>query len=142
MSIKSSVENIITSYLTSQAEISYPVHRGQTGEEKRLPIILAYVESIQANQAIPDVDENYLIDLKVIVMTSAQDALSEDHQAEVLATQAVMRDVETIKSLWDPETDGIMYDLWATGDEEGRDEGSNDYGNILSYRIAMVAPVI
>lgn len=142
MSIKASIENILVTYLSSQEEITYPVLQGQRGEEKRLPAILVYVENIQANQAIPDVDENYLIDLKVIVMTSAQDSSSSDHQTEVKMTQAVMRDVDAIKALWDPEEDGIMYDLWATGDEEGRDEASNDYGNILTYRIAMVAPVI
>jgi hypothetical protein len=136
MNAKATCETIITDYLKDSNLLNYPVLKGQTNEEKSTPCIIVYAQSIRANPDIPDCDENYLVDLKVMVIASAQDLDEDAHKAEVESVKALLRDVEAISDLWDPAVDGLMYDLWITGDEEGKED--NDFGNVLSYQIAMV----
>jgi hypothetical protein len=136
MNAKATCERIISSYLTDSNLLNYPVLKGQTNEEKSTPCVIVYAQGIRANPDIPDCDENYLVDLKVMIIASAQDLDEDEHKAEVESVKSLLRDVEAIADLWDPDVDGLMYDLWITGDEEGKED--NDFGNVLSYQIAMV----
>ena len=139
MNAKAVCEQIISGYLADSTLLTYPVLKGQTNDEKSTPCVIVYAQSIRANPEIPDCDENYLVDLKVMVIASAQDLDEDDHKAEVEAVKSLLRDVEAISDLWDPAVEGIMYDLWITGDEEGKED--NDFGNVLSYQIAMVGAI-
>ncbi|CAB4147599.1 hypothetical protein UFOVP510_38 [uncultured Caudovirales phage] len=136
MNAKAVCEQIISGYLTSSNLLNYPVLKGQTNEEKSTPCVIVYAQGIRANSEIPDCDENYLVDLKIMVIASAQDLDEAAHKTEVENVKALLRDVDAIADLWDPANDGIMYDLWITGDEEGKED--NDFGNVLTYQIAMV----
>jgi hypothetical protein len=139
MNAKAVCEQIISGYLADSTLLTYPVLKGQTNDEKSTPCVIVYAQSIRANPEIPDCDENYLVDLKVMVIASAQDLDEDAHKAEVEAVKSLLRDVEAISDLWDPAVEGIMYDLWITGDEEGKED--NDFGNVLSYQIAMVGAI-
>ena len=139
MNAKAVCEQIISGYLSDSTLLTYPVLKGQTNEEKSTPCVIVYAQGIRANPDIPDCDENYLVDLKVMVIASAQDLDEDAHKAEVEAVKSLLRDVEAISDLWDPAVEGIMYDLWITGDEEGKED--NDFGNVLSYQIAMVGAI-
>lgn len=136
MNAKAVCEQIISGYLTDSNLLNYPVLKGQTNEEKSTPCVIVYAQGIRANSEIPDCDENYLVDLKIMVIASAQDLDESAHKAEVETVKALLRDVDAIALLWDPADHGIMYDLWITGDEEGKED--NDFGNVLIYQIAMV----
>lgn len=139
MNAKSICEQIISGYLSDSNLLNYPVLKGQTNEEKSTPCVIVYAQSIRANPEIPDCDENYLVDLKIMIIASAQDLDEDAHKTEVENVKALLRDVEAISDLWDPSVEGIMYDLWITGDEEGKED--NDFGNVLTYQIAMVGAV-
>lgn len=139
MNAKAVCEQIISGYLANSGLLNYPVLKGQTNDEKSTPCVIVYAQSIRANPEIPDCDENYLVDLKVMIIASAQDLDEDAHKAEVESVKSLLRDVEAISDLWDPDVEGIMYDLWITSDEEGKED--NDFGNVLTYQIAMVGAI-
>ena len=139
MNAKAVCEKIFSDYLKDSNILNYSILKGQTNEDKATPCVIVYAQGIRANPDIPDCDENYLVDLKVMVIASAQDLDEVAHKTEVENVKALIRDVEAIAQLWDPDVDGIMYDLWIVGDEEGIED--NDFGNILTYQIAMVGAI-
>jgi hypothetical protein len=139
MNPKALIESKIASYLGSQSSLNFPVQRGQTSDGKVCPVIIVYAVSAKAAPEIPDCDENYLIELKVTVISSAQDLDEDAHQAEVAEVKNLLRDVPALKETFDPGTEGILYDLWQIDDQEGKDD--NDYGNSILYSVAMVGPV-
>lgn len=139
MNPKALIESKIASYLESQTSLNFPIQRGQSSDGRVCPVIIVYAVTARANPDIPDCDENYLIELKVMVISSAQDLDEDAHQAEVREVKNVLRDVPAIKETFDPETEGILYDIWQIDDQEGKDE--NDYGNSILYSVAMVGPV-
>lgn len=139
MNPKALIESKVASYLDSQSSLNFPVQRGQSSDGKVCPVIIVYAVSAKANPDIPDCDENYLIELKVMVISSAQDLDEEAHQAEVNEVKNVLRDLPALKATFNPGTEGILYDLWQIDDQEGKDD--NDYGNSILYTVAMVGPV-
>ena len=74
-----------------------------------------------------------------MIIASAHDLDEDAHKTEVENVKALLRDVEAIADLWDPAVHGVMYDLWITGDEEGKED--SDFGNVLTYQIAMVGAI-
>jgi hypothetical protein len=49
-----------------------------------------------------------------------------------------MADTSALKALWTLGTDGLLYDLWVTQDEEGMHQ--RKYGNLLEYTVFVMLP--
>jgi len=137
-SFRTVLENRVAGYL----EPLFPgvaVHKGVTDEIRVIPIIIAHAES---SSNIEDLGSqtlgNYKAALKLYVYSSADDETLETHRARVVEVIGAMRDVTALQALWNPSTDGQLYDLWIENDEEGMSQ--RRYGNVLEYTVWGVMP--
>ena len=115
------------------------VHKGVTDEIRVIPIIIAHAES---SSNIDDLGSktlgNYKASLKLYIYSSADDETLDVHRARVVEVIGAMRDVPALQALWNPSTDGQLYDLWIENDEEGMSQ--RRYGNVLEYTVWGVMP--
>jgi hypothetical protein len=137
-SFRTVLENRVADYL----EPLFPgvaVHKGVTDEIRVIPIIIAHAES---SSNIEDLGSqtlgNYKATLKLFIYSSADDETLEAHRARVVEVIGAMRDVPALQALWNPSTDGQLYDLWIENDEEGMSQ--RRYGNVLEYNVWGVMP--
>jgi hypothetical protein len=137
-SFRTVLENRVAGYL----EPLFPgvaVHKGVTDEIRVIPIIIAHAES---SSNIEDLGSktlgNYKATLKLYIYSSADDETLESHRARVVEVIGAMRDVPALQALWNPSTDGQLYDLWIENDEEGMSQ--RRYGNVLEYNVWGVMP--
>jgi hypothetical protein len=137
-SFRTVLENRVAGYL----EPLFPgvaVHKGVTDEIRVIPIIIAHAES---SSNIDDLGSktlgNYKATLKLFIYSSADDETLETHRARVVEVIGAMRDVPALQALWNPSTDGQLYDLWIENDEEGMSQ--RRYGNVLEYTVWGVMP--
>jgi hypothetical protein len=137
-SFRTVLENRVAGYL----EPLFPgvaVHKGVTDEIRVIPIIIAHAES---SSNIEDLGSqtlgNYKATLKLYIYSSADDETLEAHRARVVEVIGAMRDVPALQALWNPSTDGQLYDLWIENDEEGMSQ--RRYGNVLEYNVWGVMP--
>jgi hypothetical protein len=137
-SFRTVLENRVAGYL----EPLFPgvaVHKGVTDEIRVIPIIIAHAES---SSNIEDLGSktlgNYKATLKLYIYSSADDETREAHRARVVEVIGAMRDVPALQVLWNPSTDGQLYDLWIENDEEGMSQ--RRYGNVLEYTVWGVMP--
>lgn len=135
---KATIEAKIKEYLEAQTEITYPVQKGQTVDENLCPTIIVYAQNARTPADIPFGDGNFMINLRIMVITSAKDIEESSHYEQVQSVKDCLNDTDAIKALMDPATDGMIYDLWYEDDEEGKD--GTDFGNNLTYTVAMVGP--
>ena len=115
------------------------VHKGVTDEIRVIPIIIAHAES---SSNIEDLGSktlgNYKASLKLYIYSSADDETLDVHRARVVEVIGAMRDVPALQALWNPSTDGQLYDLWIENDEEGMSQ--RRYGNVLEFTVWGVMP--
>jgi hypothetical protein len=137
-SFRTVLENRVAGYL----EPLFPgiaVHKGVTDDIRVIPIIIAHAES---SSNIEDLGSqtlgNYKATLKLYIYSSADDETLEAHRARVVEVIGAMRDVPALQALWNPSTDGQLYDLWIENDEEGMSQ--RRYGNVLEYNVWGVMP--
>ena len=137
-SFRTVLENRVAGYL----EPLFPgvaVHKGVTDDIRVIPIIIAHAES---SSNIDDLGSktlgNYKASLKLYIYSSADDETLESHRARVVEVIGAMRDVPALQALWNPSTDGQLYDLWIENDEEGMSQ--RRYGNVLEYNVWGVMP--
>ena len=137
-SFRTVLENRVAGYL----EPLFPgvaVHKGVTDDIRVIPIIIAHAES---SSNIDDLGSktlgNYKASLKLYIYSSADDETLEVHRARVVEVIGAMRDVPALQALWNPSTDGQLYDLWIENDEEGMSQ--RRYGNVLEYNVWGVMP--
>ena len=137
-SFRTVLENKVDAYLSSIFP-SIAVHKGVTDEIRVIPIIIAHAE---ASHAVADLGSNtlgnYTATLKIYVYSSADDETLEVHRARVVEVIGAMRDVSALQALWNPTTDGQLYDLWIVNDEEGMSQ--RRYGNVIEYMVWGVLP--
>ena len=137
-SFRTVLENKVAAYLTSLFP-GVTVHKGVTDEIRVIPIIIAHAES---SQSVPDLGSNtlgnYTANLKLYIYSSADDETLEAHRARVVEVIGAMRDVVALQALWNPTTDGQLYDLWINNDEEGMSQ--RRYGNVIEYTVWGVMP--
>jgi len=132
------LEEKITSYLSANIT-GVAIHKGITDEIRVIPIIICHAESAKA---VDDLGSNtlgnYTVTLKIFVYSSADDETLDTHRARVVEVMGYLRDVEAIKATFNPTSDGQLYDMWVTNDEEGMSQ--RRYGNALEYLVWGVLP--
>lgn len=137
-SARTILEEKVSAYLAANIT-GVAVHKGITDEEKVIPLITVYAKS---SRAVDDLGSNpygnYTVTLEIGVYSSADDDSLDQHRTRVQAVQNYMSDKDALKALWTLNTDGILYDLWVTQDEEGMHQ--RKYGNLLEYTVFMMLP--
>lgn len=137
-SFRTILENKVAAYL-APLFTGVAVHKGVTDEIRVLPIIIGHAES---SHSITDLGSNtlgnYTVTFKLYVYSSADDETLDTHRERVSQVIGAMRDVPALQALWDPATDGQLYDLWITNDEEGMSQ--RRYGNVIEYMVWGVLP--
>lgn len=137
-SIRSIVEEKISSYLSDNIT-GVTVHKGITDEVRVLPLIITYAEGAKGVDSLGSHPlGNFVISLKVYVYSSADDETLDTHRERVQTVINLMEEIEAIQALWNPTTDGILYDLWIASDEEGMHQ--RRYGNVLEFNVWGVVP--
>lgn len=137
-SFRTVLENKVAEYLAPLFP-GVAVHKGVTDEIRVIPIIIAHAESSQAVQELgSNALGNYTATLKLYIYSSADDETLEVHRQRVVEVIGAMRDVVALQALWDPTSDGQLYDLWIINDEEGMSQ--RRYGNVLEYTVWGVMP--
>jgi len=137
-SFRTTIENRVAEYLAPLFP-GVAVHKGVTDEIRVIPIIIVHGES---SNNIDDLGSqtlgNYKATVKVYVYSSADDETLDTHRSRVVEVIGAMRDVPAIAALWNPATDGQLYDLWIENDEEGMSQ--RRYGNSIEYTFWGVMP--
>lgn len=137
-SFRTTIENRVAQYLAPLFP-GVAVHKGITDEIRVIPIIIVHAES---SSAVEDLGSNtlgnYKSTVKIYVYSSADDETLDTHRARVVEVIGAMRDVISLKALWNPTTDGQLYDLWISNDEEGLSQ--RRYGNAIEYTFWGVMP--
>ena len=137
-SFRTILEEKITSYLSANMT-GVAIHKGITDDVRVIPIIICHAES---SKSIDDLGSNtlgnYTATLKIFVYSSADDETLDIHRARVVEVMGYLRDVAAIKATFTPATDGQLYDMWVTNDEEGMSQ--RRYGNALEYEVWGVLP--
>ena len=137
-SFRTTIENRVTQYLAPLFP-SVTVNKGVTDDIRVIPTIIVHAES---SSAIEDLGSqtlgNYKATVKIYVYSSADDETLETHRARVVEVIGAMRDVNALQALWNPSTDGQLYDLWVANDEEGMSQ--RRYGNAIEYTFWGVMP--
>jgi hypothetical protein len=132
------LEEKITSYLSANIT-GVAIHKGITDEVRVIPIIICHAES---SKAVDDLGSNtlgnYTATLKIFVYSSADDETLDTHRARVVEVMGYLRDVAAIQATFNPTSDGHLYDMWVTSDEEGMSQ--RRYGNALEYTVWGVLP--
>jgi len=137
-SFRTTIENRVAQYLAPLFP-GVAVHKGVTDDIRVIPIIIVHAES---SSAVDDLGSNtlgnYKATVKIYVYSSADDETLDTHRARVVEVIGAMRDVISLKALWNPTTDGQLYDLWISNDEEGMSQ--RRYGNAIEYTVWGVMP--
>ena len=137
-SFRTTIENRVTQYLTPLFP-GVTVNKGVTDDIRVIPIIIVHAES---SSSIEDLGSqtlgNYKATVKIYVYSSADDETLDIHRARVVEVIGAMRDVNALQALWNPSTDGQLYDLWVANDEEGMSQ--RRYGNVIEYTFWGVMP--
>jgi len=137
-SARTIVEEKVSAYLTANLT-GVAVHKGITPETKVIPLVTAYAKASKAADALGSHPYgNYTVTLEIGVYSSADDETLDQHRTRVQTVQNLMSDTEALKDLWTLSTDGILYDLWVTQDEEGMHQ--RKYGNLLEYTVFVMLP--
>jgi hypothetical protein len=132
------LENKIVAYLTPNMP-GVAVHKGITPETKVIPLITAYAKSSRAADALGSHPYgNYIVTLEVGVFSSADDETEDAHRTRVQTVKNLLDDIEALQATWNLSTDGMLYDLWITNNEEGMHQ--RKYGNLLEFTVFMMLP--
>ena len=137
-SFRTVLENKVAEYLAPLFP-GVAVHKGVTDDIRVIPIIIAHAESSQSVQDLgSNTLGNYTATLKLYIYSSADDETLEVHRQRVVQVIGAMRDVVALQAIWNPTSDGQLYDLWITNDEEGMSQ--RRYGNVIEYTVWGVMP--
>ena len=137
-SARTIVEEKVQAYLAA-ALPDVAVHKGITPETKVIPLVTVYAKASRSAEALGSHPYgNYTVSLEIGIYSSADDDTLDQHRTRVQTVQNYMADTAALKALWTLGTDGILYDLWVTQDEEGMHQ--RKYGNLLEYTVFVMLP--
>jgi hypothetical protein len=138
-SIRSIIEDKFSAYLASNMT-GVSVHKGITNEVRTLPQVIIYAENSQAPSALGSHNNgNYTVSIKAYVYSSADDDTLDTHRNRVQTLKNLMCDRATVQALWTSPSQGMLYDIWITNDEEGMSQ--RRYGNAVDFTcFAMLPP--
>lgn len=146
MNIKAKIERAFAEYLRRESELqSLPevaIFEGKSGEERSLPCVIVYAESAKAPDEFPSASGIFEVDLKIFVLTQADDEAVEDQNERVRAVTEAFMDGERVPTWFNapeagederPVKDLHVYDVQEEAFTEGRDE--RHFGDVLAFLV-------
>jgi hypothetical protein len=146
MTIKPKIERAFAEYLRAESSLhAFPevsIFEGKSAEERTLPCVIVYAESAEAPEEFPSGTGIFEVDLKVFVLTQADDEAVEDQNQRVRAVTEALMDGERVPAWFNvpeagederPVKDLHVYDVQEEAFTEGRDE--RHFGDVLAFRV-------
>ena len=138
-SIRHIVETAVSTYLTGKAEFSgMQISTGDSADVQSLPRIICYCPTANPPPDLPEGLGNFLAQVEVHVLSSADDTSLTTHRARVAAVAGYMDSVTDLKAVFTSGGDASMYDI--TPQAESDDHESRIWHTTLSYGVLCVLP--
>ena len=138
-SIRHIVETDVSTYLTGKAEFSgMQISTGDSADVQSLPRIICYCPTANPPPDLPEGLGNFLAQVEVHVLSSADDTSLTTHRARVAAVAGYMDSVTDLKAVFTSGGDASMYDI--TPQAEADDHESRIWHTTLSYGLLCVLP--
>ena len=138
-SIRHIVEAAVSSYLTGKAELSgCQISTGDSGDMQTLPRVICYCPSANPPPDLPEGLGNFLAQVEVHVLSSADDTTLTAHRARVAAVAGYMDSVTDLGATFISQGDASLYDI--TPQSEADDHESRIWHTTLSYGVLCVLP--
>ena len=138
-SIRHIVETAVSTYLTGKAEFSgIQISTGDSADVQSLPRVICYCPTANPPPDLPEGLGNFLAQVEVHVMSSADDTSLTTHRARVAAVAGYMDSVTDLKAVFTSGGDASMYDI--TPQAEADDHESRIWHTTLSYGVLCVLP--
>ena len=138
-SIRHIVETAVSTYLTAQAEFAgIQISTGDSADVQSLPRIICYCPSASPPPDLPEGLGNFLAQVEVHVMSSADDTNLTTHRARCAAVAGYMDSVTDLGAVFTSQGDANLYDL--TPQAEADDHESRIWHTTLSYGVLCVLP--
>lgn len=138
-SIRHIVETAVSTYLTAQAEFSgIQISTGDSADVQSLPRIICYCPSANPPPDLPEGLGNFLAQVEVHVMSSADDTNLTTQRARCAAVAGYMDSVTDLGAVFTSQADAALYDI--TPQAEADDHESRIWHTTLSYGVLCVLP--
>jgi hypothetical protein len=146
MNIKEKIERAFAEYLRRESDLQslteVAVFEGKSAEERTLPCVIVYAESAEAPDEFPSASGIFEVELKIFVLTQADDEAVEDQNERVRAVLEALMNGERVPTWFNvpeagederPVKDLHVYDVQEEAFTEGRDE--RHFGDVLAFRV-------
>jgi hypothetical protein len=138
-SIRHIVETAVSTYLTAQAEFAgIQISTGDSADVQSLPRIICYCPSASPPPDLPEGLGNFLAQVEVHVMSSADDTNLTTHRARCAAVAGYMDSVTDLGAVFTSQGDAHLYDI--TPNAEADDHESRIWHTTLSFGVLCVLP--
>ena len=138
-SIRHIVETAVSTYLTAQAEFAgIQISTGDSADVQSLPRIICYCPSASPPPDLPEGLGNFLAQVEVHVMSSADDTNLTTHRARCAAVAGYMDSVTDLGAVFTSQGDASLYDI--TPNAEADDHESRIWHTTLSFGVLCVLP--
>lgn len=138
-SIRHIVESAVKAYLDAQTELDgVQVSAGDSSDMQTLPRVICYCPSANPPPDLPEGLGNFLAQVEVHVLSSADDTTLSAHRARVAAVAGYMDSVADLGAVFTSQGDASLYDV--TPQSEADDHESRIWHTTLSYGVLCVLP--
>lgn len=138
-SIRHIVETAVSAYLTGKSEFSgVQISTGDSTDVQSLPRIICYCPSANPPPDLPEGLGNFLAQVEVHVLSSADDTTLTAHRARCAAVAGYMDSVTDLGAVFTSGGDAQLYDI--TPNAEADDHESRIWHTTLSYGVLCVLP--
>lgn len=138
-SIRHIVEAAVKAYLDAQVELDgVQVSAGDSSDMQTLPRVICYCPSANPPPDLPEGLGNFLAQVEVHVLSSADDTTLTVHRARCAAVAGYMDSVTDLKAVFTSQGDASLYDI--TPNAEADDHESRIWHTTLSFGVLCVLP--
>ena len=138
-SIRHIVEAAVKTYLDAQTELDgVQVSAGDSSDMQTLPRVICYCPSANPPPDLPEGLGNFLAQVEVHVLSSADDTNLTTHRARCAAVAGYMDSVTDLGAVFTSQGDASLYDI--TPNAEADDHESRIWHTTLSFGVLCVLP--
>ena len=138
-SIRHIVEAAVKTYLDAQVELDgVQVSAGDSSDMQTLPRVICYCPSANPPPDLPEGLGNFLAQVEVHVLSSADDTNLTTHRARCAAVAGYMDSVTDLGAVFTSQGDASLYDI--TPNAEADDHESRIWHTTLSFGVLCVLP--
>lgn len=138
-SIRHIVEAAVKTYLDAQTELDgVQVSAGDSSDMQTLPRVICYCPSANPPPDLPEGLGNFLAQVEVHVLSSADDTTLTVHRARCAAVAGYMDSVTDLGAVFTSQGDASLYDI--TPNAEADDHESRIWHTTLSFGVLCVLP--